>query len=249
MGMTDEKEAKKLLIKKKTLLVKKKKIWFQILAPEIFGRAVIGETLVEDSKQIVGKTIQLSLMSLSGDMKKQNINITFRIDNVFEGKGQTQFVRYEFSSTSIKRLVRRGRMRVDASFVCQTKDGHKIRIKPFLLTAYETNKSIVSAVRKYASAFIATYVAAHDYASVFKDIVSGRLQGAVREAVRPIYPIRTSEIRMLHLEKESTPVTLQPNPNINVEKILEAASQARQSRRPVPSPRQGQVHSKEPAVA
>ncbi|MEK6867254.1 MAG: hypothetical protein AABX98_00385 [Nanoarchaeota archaeon] len=246
--MADEKESKKPLVKKKALLSKKKKSWFQILAPDIFGKAVIGETIIEDSKQLMGKCIELSLMSLTGDMKKQNVSVTFRVDKVLEGKGHTQLISYDLSPASIKRLVRRGRMRVDASFVCQTKDGVKIRVKPFLLTAHETNKSILSSLRKYASAFIATYVSLYDYDVIFKDIVSGKLQAGVRQAVHTIYPIRSSEIRILHLLKDSIAVTALPNPNINVEKILEAASQARQTRRPMPQ-RHEQQRSEEPAAA
>ncbi len=248
--MADEKESKKPIVKKKALLSKKKKFWFQIVAPDIFGKAVIGETIIEDSKQLVGKCIQLSLMSLMGDMKKQNINVTFRVDKVLDGKGQTQLIAYDVTPSSIKRLVRRGRMRVDASFVCQSKDGVKVRVKPFLLTAHETNKSILSSLRKYASAFIATYVSLYDYDAIFKDIVSGKLQVAVRQAVHTIYPIRSSEIRMFHTVKDSVAVTALPNSNINVEKIIEAASQARQARRPMPQ-RQEQQHSRseEPAAA
>ncbi len=228
--MAEEKESKKPIINKKAPLIKKKKLWFQILGAEIFGRAVIGETLVEDSKHLAGKTIQLSLMSLTGDMKKQNINIKFVVEKIVDGKGLSRIVAYELAPTSIKRMVRRGRMRVDASFVCQTKDCVKLRVKPFLLTTYETKRSIIAAVRKQVIAFMATYIAKQDYDAVFKDVVSGKLQAYVREAVRYIYPIRTSEMRMLTVVKDTVPVTALPNPNIDVEKVIEAAAGARQQR-------------------
>ena len=229
--MADEKESKKPIVKKKAPISKKKKAWFQIVAPEVFGRAVIGETLVEDAKQTMGKTIGLSLMSLTGDMKKQHITVTFAVDNVAEGKGQTKAVAYDIAPASIKRLVRRGRERVDASFICETKDGVKLAIKPFLLTAYETNRSTLTAIRKYAIAFIATYVSQNDYDTVFKDAVTGKLQAGVREAVRHVYPIRASEIRMMHITKPTAKVTALPHPSINVEQIMQG-SQNRGARRP-----------------
>ncbi len=225
--MAEEKESKKPIIKKKALLSKKKKLWFQILAPDIFGKALIGETLIEESKNMVGKTIQLSLMNLTGDMKKQNVNITFRVNSVTEGKGQCTVISYDIAPASIKRLVRRGRMRIDASFVCQTKDGVKVRVKPFLLTAYETKRSILSSIRRYAIAFIATYFSKYDYNSILKDVISGRLQSGVREAVHTIYPIKISEIRVLNMEKETTAVTAQPHPTMDVEAIMQKGSQKR----------------------
>ncbi|MFA6888625.1 MAG: hypothetical protein WC254_03960 [Candidatus Woesearchaeota archaeon] len=228
--MAEEKESKKPIVKKKAPLSKKKKLWFQILAPEVFGKAVIGETLVEESKNMVGKTVQLSLMNLTGDMKKQNVNVTFRINTVTEGKGQCTVISYDIAPASIKRLVRRGRMRIDASFICQTKDGVKIRIKPFLLTAYETKRSILSSIRKYAIAFIATYVSKYDYDTVLKDVISGRLQSGVKESVHCIYPIKISEIRVLNMEKETAVVTVQPHPSMDVEAIIQKGSQKRAPR-------------------
>jgi small subunit ribosomal protein S3Ae len=234
--MAEEKESKKPIIKKKAL-TKKKKLWFPIIAPEVFGKAVIGETLVEDTKHMVGKTIQLSLMNLTGDMKRQNVNITFAVETIVEGKGQCKVIGYDIAPTSIKRLVRRGRMRVDTSFICQSKDGVKVRIKPFLLTAHETNKSILTALRKYATAFVATYASKNDYDAIIKDIVSGRLQMGIKEAVHTIYPIRICEIRMLTLEKESVVATAQPVNFIDPDAIMQKSSQ---KRAPKPEMRQEQ---------
>ncbi len=228
--MAEEKESKKPIIKKKAPLTKKKKSWFQIVAPDIFGKASLGETLVEDSKHLLGKTIELSLMSLTGDMKKQNMNVKFVVQQVAEGRGICQVISYEISPSSIKRMVRRGRMRVDASIVVQTKDNVKVRIKPFLLTAYETKRSLVAAVRKQAVSFIATYFAGTDYDQVFKDVVSGRLQMGVREACRGIYPVRNSEIRMMTVVKDTVAVSALPSTTMNVEKIMESAQNSRQQR-------------------
>lgn len=218
--MAEEKEAKKLLIKKKAPLAKKKKLWFQILAPDIFGKAVIGESLVEDVKGLLGKKIRLSLMTLTGDMKKQHISVLFLVDKIADNKGMTKIVGYEVAPASIKRQVRRGRNRVDASFVCQTKNSIKVRVKPFLLTAFETHRSKVGAIRRIITAYIATYAANYDYDAFFRDIVSGKLQSRVREAVQHIYPIRSSEIRMLQVVKENTPVTALPQANLNLEQPM-----------------------------
>lgn len=215
--MAEEKEAKKLLIKKKAPLVKKKKLWLQILAPDIFGKAVIGESLVEDAKGLLGKKLHLSLMTLTGDMKKQHMSVSFVVDKIADNKGMTKIMGYEIAPASIRRQVRRGRNRVDASFVCQTKDGVKVRVKPFLLTAFETHRSKVSVIRRLIISYIATYAATYDFDVFFRDIISGKLQSRVREAVQNVYPIRSSEIRMLQVVKESTPVTALPQANLNLE--------------------------------
>lgn len=218
--MAEQKESKKPIVKKKAPLTKKKKVWLQLVAPALFGNAVLGETIVEEPKKMIGKTIELSLMSLTGDMKKQNVSVTFAVQNITEGKGQTQIVGYDVSPASIKRVVRRGRGRVDASFICQTKDGKKLHIKPFFLTTHETKRSILTALRKYAAGCIATYCSMYDYETVMKDIISGRLQSGLRTALHKIYPIKTSEIRMMHVAKDSAAPTIFPLQNFDVENIM-----------------------------
>ncbi len=214
------KDSKKPLVKKKAPLTKKKKVWVQLLAPALFGKASLGETVVEEPKKVIGKTIELSLMSLTGDMKKQNVSVTFAVQDVADGMGQTQIVGYDVSPSSIKRVVRKGRGRLDASFICQTKDGKKIIIKPFFLTSHEIKRSILTSLRKYATACIATYCALYDYETVMKDVISGKLQSGLRTALHKIYPIKTSEIRMLHLEKDSATPTAFPIQNFDVETIM-----------------------------
>lgn len=213
----ETKETKKPIVKKKIPLTKKKKLWFQIAAPAIFGNAIIGESVVEDVKCLIGKKLHLSLMTLTGDMKKQHISITFNVDKIANNIGQTIPVGYQVAPASIKRLVRRGRNRVDDSFVCQTKDGVRVCVKPFLLTAFETHNSTIADIRRMVVAYIATYASKYDYNIFFKDIVSGKLQGRIRDAVSHIYPIRISEIRMLQVVKDTVGITALPVPNINIE--------------------------------
>ena len=63
----------------KKLTKAKKKTWVKIHAPKIFNEQIIGETLVADSSLTIGKPITVNLMNLTGDIKKQQININDRI--------------------------------------------------------------------------------------------------------------------------------------------------------------------------
>ena len=57
----------------------KKKQWYNIIAPKQFDNAVIGETLVYEPGAMLGKTLSHSLMNLTNDTKRQNINIHFKV--------------------------------------------------------------------------------------------------------------------------------------------------------------------------
>ena len=77
-----------------------KKEWYPILAPKIFHNEVLGETPVYDTQQMIGKTITKNLMNLTNDVKRQNINIGFKIVGVQNGKAITDIVGYYMVQSS-----------------------------------------------------------------------------------------------------------------------------------------------------
>ena len=119
----------------------KKKIWFEIIAPKTFKEVSLGNTLAYSLDEIKGRSIKVNLMKVTSNMKNQNVNVTFIINETRDNKGYTELVSYVFVPSSIKRLVRRGKSRVDDSFVCRTKDGKTIRVKSLMITRSITTKA------------------------------------------------------------------------------------------------------------
>ena len=180
----------------------KKKRWFQLIAPKMFKNQTLGETLVAEPDKMMKKPIKVSMMSLTGDMKKQHINIKFEVCNISENKAYTKVVGYEFGPASIKRLVRRRRKRVDDSYICDTKDNIKVRIKPFFVTRAETNKSVMTSMRKLSKAFIEKFAAERKCDDLIYDIIDYRLQRELRKVLAKVYPLRTCEIRNFCIVKQ-----------------------------------------------
>ena len=177
----------------------KRKRWFQLLAPEVFNNQVIGESLVLEASELANRTVELSMMTLTGDIKKQNINVKFRVISTHDNKAQTEVIGYGLTTASLKRFVRRRRDRVDASFVCRTKDSRPIRLKPFIMTAHNASASVTSALRLKCIDFLIREVAKMPYKQVVREVVQGRLQGRMRDSLKKIYPLRSTAIRTLEL--------------------------------------------------
>ncbi|PIN79901.1 hypothetical protein COV16_01835 [Candidatus Woesearchaeota archaeon CG10_big_fil_rev_8_21_14_0_10_34_8] len=231
------KAARQKRLVKKTSLTKKKKTWHSIVAPDIFGKAQIGESLIDEPSILMGKTVQLSLMTLTGDMKKQNITIKFAVDNIKENRGHTRVLSYNIVPASIKRMVRRGRSRIDASIVCKSKDNVKIRIKPFILTLNLTNRATATRIRNHVVTFLATYITNKDYNTVFKEVVSGKLQMYMTYVARKVYLVKTCGIRTVEVVKDDINTTVVPQENLDIEKLIKAAETAPRPKYPKP-PRQ-----------
>jgi small subunit ribosomal protein S3Ae len=177
----------------------KKKIWYRLQAPRLFNNQIVGETIADDPELVKGRVVALSLMNLIGDMKKQNSKIYLKVKEV---KGETAFTdvcQYEIIPSSLKRLVRKGKSRLDDSFVCSTADNVLLRVKPFMLINNSLKGSVKSALRARSNGFIINYFKKSTYENVLRDIISTKLQRQVAGAIKRIYPVRTVEIRSLEI--------------------------------------------------
>jgi len=193
-----EDQEKHLLEKKRAQLAlekKRKKAWFQIVAPKLFREQIIGESLVGEAGELKDRCITSNLMALTNDMKGQNINITFRLKEVKNNRAYAEVVGYKMIPTTIRRIVRRGKDKIDDSFVCKTSDGINVRIKILLITRGDTKGSVIRKLRKSSINAICAYAKKTTYENFMSDIVTYRLQRFLRDSVNKIYPLKNCEIR------------------------------------------------------
>ncbi|MEM3450677.1 MAG: hypothetical protein QW439_03910, partial [Candidatus Woesearchaeota archaeon] len=156
---------------------KAKKKWFDIISPKEFGESVVGETPAYAPDEVVGRVVNINLMNLTGNIRKQNINVKLRITGIKENKhAVTELIEYELMPAFIKRMVRRGRNKIDDSFVVKTSDEKFVRIKPMIITAYSTTKTRTTRIIKLTRYFCAKSASEKDYSAFTSDIISGKLQ-------------------------------------------------------------------------
>ena len=194
-----------------------KREWYPIIAPGSFGNVVLGETVVYEPETMVGKGISSSLMSLTNDIKRQNININFRIERVENGKAFANVIGYNMMPSSIKRLVRRNIEKVDMSFSCTTSDNKHLQVKPLLITRSSTTGSVAAKLRMITQDFVTKYIQSVSYDVFVGDIVSHKLQTSLKKELNKIYPLRVCEIRSMEL--------------VDLEKKLAARQRAKSERR------------------
>lgn len=183
----------------KTIDSWKKKKWYTLLAPEAFNHFELGETPANMPDEVEGRTVISNLMVLTGNSKRQNTNVIFRVTKVQGDKAFTEFINYQMAPSSIKRMMRRNKSRVDDSFVCKTSDSTLVRMKPFLVTASIARRAATTSIRRGAKQHVVREVAKVTYDGLCQDLVSGKFQKTIREHLHHIFPIIASEIRMMEL--------------------------------------------------
>ncbi len=180
---------------------KKKKVWLSIYSPDFMGNIFLGESFVYGKEDLMGKTLNLNLATVTNDMKKQNINVSFRVIGVEDGKGQTQLVNYLLSPSYIKRLIRRKRNKIEDSFLVKTRDGKVVRIKPIAITNNETYNSIVMRIRAGMKDMVRRAVKEKTYEEFIVDILALKFQKEMKDKLNKIYPLKYVDVRQAVLEE------------------------------------------------
>lgn len=179
----------------------KKKKWFKIVAPEMFDNMELGETLLEEVEHLMDRSITTNLMHLTRDLKKQNVNMKFKVVDIKDNAGHTKAVSYVMSPASVKRLVRAGRDRIDDSFVVTTSDGIHVRIKPMIVSKDNLNARQRTMMRKISQDTVLAFIEGNTYDAIIKAILDGALIKEIKAKVGKVAPVRNVDIRAFEVQQ------------------------------------------------
>lgn len=179
----------------------KKKQWYEIIAPKIFRNDSLGESLVADKSHLIGKEITASLANITGDMKRQSTIIKFKIIEVKESKAITEIIGYSILLTYIKRMVRKGRKKIDTSFNCVTKDNKVVKVKFVAITRLSAKNKVLTGLRKVGQEILTNTIKNISYSNLINDVISYKIQRSLKEQLKKIFPLKICEIRHISLIK------------------------------------------------
>lgn len=206
----------------------KAKRWFTIRAPRNpWSFRVIGETLAEDSEQLVGRTYDIMQNELDGDFSKMHVQVVFRITESVGGDALTEFIGHHVLKDHIRRQIRRHRGKVDDTVDVVTEDGYYVRFKPLLISRSRVKSSQKSAMRASARETILTMGASSTWIHLQKALLDGTMEAAIKESVSKVTPVRTVMIRRSQLLQSG--VVVEDGPTLDEihaeEKAAAAAAQ------------------------
>ncbi len=185
----------------KKIVKKIKQTWMPMHAPEFLNKAYLGETLTKGESSVTGKSLTLNMSTFTNDMKKQNAEISFVVKSVVDGKALTSMKGYKLTNSYVKRLARKGRSKIEDSFVAKNQTGQNMRIKPVIITTTKTTNSLNSKIRLEARELIKTYVSKNKDEEIFKDVMNQKIQKELKQSLSKIYPLRNVEIRQVSIVK------------------------------------------------
>lgn len=185
----------------KVKIIKKK--WLPIKASKFFDSEQLGDCYVASADLLIGRAISANLANLTGDIRQQSVTLKFIVTSLEGETGVADIVSYQMASSAIRRIVRRGTDRLDESFLCETSDGQKVRIKPMLITKNITNSAVHRSLRKALVNTLVKQVKAHTFESLINEVITSKLQMAVKTELKVIFPLKGVEINSLSLARSA----------------------------------------------
>ncbi|MEB3816755.1 MAG: 30S ribosomal protein S3ae [Desulfurococcales archaeon] len=174
------------------------KKWYTVIAPPMFGEAVLGTTPADDPLKLIGRVMETTLYDITGDFAHVHIKLYFQIVRVDGDRAYTRFKGHELLRDYIRSLTRRKSSKITGIFDVWTKDGYGLRVTAMVFTRYRCKTSQKKAIRKAMKEVIerrAKESTLDDFvkAMVFSDL-EGSLAQEIESVARKIYAIRKVEI-------------------------------------------------------
>jgi small subunit ribosomal protein S3Ae len=197
--------------KKKISKIKvKKKTWFPVLAPKVFGQRQLGESYLSTIDQAVGRVMSVNMRDLTGEVRDQHVHVAFRITNADQNRLHTKVIGYRLASAFVKRLVRKNTARLDDCFTLKSKQGETILVKSLLITQHKTQRSVNTELRKVFLHELQEELNKVDFSTFLQQLASRKLRGGLKKKLSKIYPVREATVRVLQLiEKGVKPVAVE----------------------------------------
>lgn len=179
----------------------KAKAWYDIHAPVHFNNAKIAETLADDPEKLKGRVAETTLQELTGDFKQMHVKLAFKVDEVDGTTAKTHFVGHSLTSDYLRRMTRRNHSKIDAVVDALTKDGGKVRVKPFAVSDRRTQTTQAQALRAIMHQEVIGAASEVTLNRFIRDVIDGKLASRIYKACKPIYPVRRVEINKTEVRR------------------------------------------------
>ncbi|MDP3639743.1 MAG: hypothetical protein Q8R53_00885 [Nanoarchaeota archaeon] len=188
--------------KKVSRIKTKKKSWYTLFAPPLFGGKEIGETYRGSPEEALGTVLEINLRELTGDMKDQNAVLSFKVSRLEGSKLWTDLRGYALTPASVKRLVRKNTSRLDDRFLFHTKGGRTLIVKTLLITLFPTQRSLQTHLRQATQDFLKKEISALDFNEFMDAVIRRKVLLDLKKRLNKVYPVKEAVLRVIELQGE-----------------------------------------------
>ncbi|MEK6821245.1 MAG: hypothetical protein AABY11_02500 [archaeon] len=172
----------------------KSKKWFNILAPALFNNTPLTQTPGEEAENIMNRIVSVSAREMTGNIKKSQLMLKFKVNNVQGLNAYTTLHGIEFQPGSVRRLVRRKSSKVELVVDVPCKDGALARVKTIAITGNMISAPKRTAVRDILREGVKTIASQNDYETMVNLFVTGEPMTDALAGARKVAPMKRIDI-------------------------------------------------------
>lgn len=172
---------------------------FYTVYMQALSKGELGDILAKSPEKLVGKSVKVDLSALARGKLGE---VTGRIIEIKEDSVFTEPTKIKLYPSYVKRFVRRGVSKIDESFLTDSSDNKKVRVKPTLITRKKVKRSVETALIKETRDFLTKLFASQKVEEIFNGIISGEIQKKLSKKLKKIYPLSFCEIREIFIVRK-----------------------------------------------
>jgi len=193
------------------------KEWYDIKAPTVFSKPLVGKTLVTKSKgtkiasdQLKGRVLEVSLGDLNNNEDDAYRKMRLRVEDVQGHNALCNFWGMDFTTDKLRSLVRKWQSLIEANVDVKTVDGYVLRCfcigftkkRPFQIrkTSYAQSAQI-RAIRKKMTEIMTREVSKEELIKAVEKFVPEYIGKDIMKACEGIYPLQNVFIRKVKILK------------------------------------------------
>lgn len=178
------------------------KKWYELVAPEMFGKSPVGDILADDPSKLIDRTVETTLGDLIGEQSKQHITLIFKVSDIADGIANTKFIRHEMDKNYMSGFVRKRNSLVYSNTNVVTSDKYEIRVKSLCFTLRKASSSKIKDIRRTLEKIVKSRAEELRFGQFVQEIVLGKLASDAYKEVRRVHPIRRLEINKAEVMSE-----------------------------------------------
>lgn len=179
----------------------KTKIWYEVYAPKTFKEMFLGSVPSSDSKNVMGRIIEVLLYDITNNFRHTTTKLRFRITNVVGEKCYTRLIGMELTRDYIRSVIHRGTSRIDGIFNYTTADGFIYRASTFVITRRRAKRSQKKTIRKIMFQVISEFAKNMPHDRFVRGVIFGKFALNVAKIAKTIYPLKECQIRKIKVVK------------------------------------------------
>lgn len=156
------------------------------------GKEELISIMAKEANVLIGKNVKIDL---AGFARGRLGEISGKIKEIKEGNAILEPKGIRLYPSYIKRFVRRGVTKIEESFIVETSDKVKVRIKPTFITRKKVKGGVGAALRKEVRDFTEKLVGVYKVEELFVAVIRGEIQKKISKKLKKVYPLSFCEIQ------------------------------------------------------